>query len=128
MYKIRFNLGRGDNYRKWKVIDKTDNSFQILDPEKGSIIMNECRLINKKGGAKKIFNGKNKFVVAWVLCKSFDFIEDSIFGLDYDPCVDAEVSFNPRVKPNWECFGQDFDGTFHDTLYTVGNKVHIKTN
>ena len=78
-YKVKFNLGRGDNYMKWKVIG-SDKSIRIFDPEKGSLVMRGCKLINKKGGAKKIYNGANKFVVAWILCDSVEFIEDLPLG------------------------------------------------
>lgn len=126
MYKVRFNLGRGENYKKWKIVKTNDNSYQIFDPEKGSLIMKNCELKNNKNGAKKIFKGKNKFVVAWILCESFEFVEDMDFGLEYDPCRDPEVSYNPRCQPNWDCFGQNFDGYKEEEMYTILNKVYIK--
>lgn len=125
-YKVRFNLGRGENYKKWKVISD-EGEIQSFDPMKGSLVMTDCRLCNKKGGAKKIFNGKNKFVVAWIYCKDFEYIEDLALGQEYDPCLQPEVSYNPRYCPYWEMYGQDLDGHEFNKLYTLENKVYIKT-
>lgn len=125
-WKVRFNLGRGTGYRKWKIIGD-NGEIVVLDPTEGSLILTGCRLYNKKGGAKKIYHGHNKFVVAWILCDSWKFDMNLNLGSEYDPYKDAEISYNPRYKPNWELFGQDVDGESFHTLYTLDNKVYIKS-
>ena len=64
-YQLRFNLGRGDRYMKWKVTYPS-GAVRYFEPSEVTIIMQNCKLINKKESALRIFNGANKYVVAWV--------------------------------------------------------------
>lgn len=123
-FKVRFNLGRGQGYMKWKVIDDEGN-YQLFNPEEGSIYMKNCKLVNKKSGAKKIFKGANKFVVAWIECEDFKFIkEDKIINL----LDSVQVKYNPRLNPYWTICGQDYDNGEFSILHTVGREVFFNIN
>ena len=64
-YKIRFNLGRGENYLKWK-ITSPNGDVNNYEPTEVCLHMENCKLVNQKGSAQKIFDGANKTVCAWI--------------------------------------------------------------
>ena len=66
--KVRFNLGRGKNYMKWKIESKSGVEYH--SPDNVQLIMFNCVLKNNKKMAQRIFNGENKNVCAWILCES----------------------------------------------------------
>jgi hypothetical protein len=118
MYKVRFNLGRGDNFKKWKVTGP-DKEVQYLDPEKVSLVLIKSTLFNKKASAEKIHNGHNKFVCAWVKCEDLQITDKYKFNDNL-----TEISYNPKVAPHWQDVqGKDIDGKYFGTLRTLGNKV-----
>jgi hypothetical protein len=123
MYKVRFNLGRGSNYRKWQIRD-VNNKPKHYDPSKVTLVMSGCKLKNNKKTAEKIFSGENKTVCAWIEC---DDVEISY----KDPMVctkDTELSYNPRVNPFWTMNGENFDNTMHDLIYSNGTKLFLPEN
>ncbi len=65
--KVRFNLGRGKNYRKWK-IEYPNSKPQYLDPNEVKLVMEGCLLKNYKKVSQRIFEGSNKTVCSWVIC------------------------------------------------------------
>jgi hypothetical protein len=117
--KVRFNLGAGKNYQKWKIEGITDGP-QYLDPEEVSIRMFNCSFRNHKGVAKKIFEGANKTVCAWILC---DQVEVYPLQLEETP---QQAKYNPRTQPNWLLDGEIIDGQSRPRLHTVGRKIFIE--
>jgi hypothetical protein len=116
MIKVRFNLGRGDNYRKWKIEFPDDRKPIFLDPWKTQLILKDAILRNRKKSAEKIHSGANKYVCAWVDCS------DVLVG-KFEVDEDSEVKYNPRVLPYWVEDGKDVDGKSYDTLITKENKI-----
>ena len=114
-FQIRFNLGTGENYLKWKVTSPKGN-VQYLEPSEVTIYMENCKLVNQKGSATKIFEGANKTVCAWVEAEVVtiyhkipkDFVEGGV-----------QVRYNPRVTPNWVMNGENVD------KQNVGNLISI---
>lgn len=100
MYKVRFHLGRGENYMKWQVKDFA-GSVEYYDPEKTNFILFNCTLKNNKKVAKEIYQGSNKTVCAWILCEKIIF----------EPCVveGKEIRYNPRKNPFWTDGSIDLD-------------------
>lgn len=123
MYKIRFNLGRGKNYKKWKIINP-DKSIVILDPTLVNILLMNATLINKKKSALEIFNGANKRVCSWIQAEEI-LIHTSNEASTIDVDFKDEVCYNPRIEPNWECNGIDFDNRTIPSLITKENKVFM---
>ena len=68
MYKIRFNLGRGENYMKWQLKGNNPKAVAHYDPEKYCLFLMGARLTNKPKTAKKIHKGAHKVVCAWIEC------------------------------------------------------------
>jgi len=95
-YKVRFHLARGDNYMKWQVSDLQEDTKDYFDPDSKSIVMRNCTLGNYPSTAKKIFDGENKTVCAWVAC-------DEISVVDLLPTTGSltHYKYNPRKNPHW---------------------------
>jgi hypothetical protein len=52
MYKVRFHLARGENFRKWQVLHNGKREY--YDPESVSLVMEGCRLHNNPRVARII--------------------------------------------------------------------------
>ena len=120
--KVRFNLGAGKNFMKWK-IERPNGAISYHSPEEVQLIMSGCVLKNQKTTALKIFEGANKTVCSWILCDEVEIINNP--GLI--KANDSErVSYNPRVVPNWMFRGSIADGMRFNRLVSLGNKVYTK--
>ena len=132
--KIRFNLGRGENYRKWKVKFDDGEVFHY-DPKKVTITLRESFLKCNEEGAKKIYNGSNKFICAWIEFEEIGIHSPflpigKIHQEDVNCLGGPEVSFNPKKAPYWRVLAsralfknQNCNGYVIMNMYTVGNKV-----
>ena len=122
-YRVRFNLGRGDNYKKWKVTSP-NGDVQYIDPKTQVLDMKGCTLKNNKKSAQKIFDGSNKFVCAWIEC---DEVKVKPYGLWIYLDGIAQVRYNPRVAPNWQHSGSNMniDNEYYSRLLTQRVSVYI---
>lgn len=122
-YRVRFNLGRGDNYMKWQIKDMGTNVRNHYEPNSVSLIMENCLLSNNKKTSEKIFNGSNKSVCAWVECDNV--IISDTHEMPSDVCL---IRYNPRIKPNWiydKDVNKDLDGHKFNKLITNGKNIYI---
>lgn len=119
-YKVRFNLGRGKNYMKWK-IQHPDGTVEYHSPSDVQLLMHECTLKNHKSTAQKIFDGGEKVVCAWILCKSIAIISNEFIQADLSG---ERVRYNPRVTPHWMLNGENVDGMSVDNLVSVDFGVY----
>lgn len=114
MNRVRFHLGAGPNFRKWQVTDLANRKVTYHDPAQVSLRLSGCRLRNRKATARKIHGGASKTVCAWIDCESVEVL----------PATGPrgnEVSYNPRVAPNWrDHLGKDIDGAGLDAIITSG--------
>jgi len=113
--KVRFNLGRGKNYMKWK-IQYPDGKIEYHSPTEVQLLMHDCILKNYKSVSQKIFEGGEKVVCAWVLCKSLAIKKSDFIQADLDG---ERIRYNPRVTPNWILDGENVDGMSVDKLVSV---------
>jgi hypothetical protein len=121
MIKVRFNLGTGENFRKWQVT-LPNGTVKYYEPSEVQLVMFGCFLRNQKGTAQKIFGGANKTVCAWVECQGVD-----IRGVGFVKVEDGEykeISYNPRVTPNWDSEGENVDGTDVGMMVSDGRKLY----
>lgn len=95
-YKVRFNLGAGKNYMKWKV--EGPDGVAYYDPAEVQIEMVDCQLKNQIKTAKKINEGAHKTVCAWVRC-SYLQVHDHVAVAITDR--DTQLKYNPRKLPYW---------------------------
>ena len=105
-FKVRFNLGRGENYMKWKVTNPK-GEVEYYDPKKVQLFMWRCQLKNSRKTAERIFNGEDKSVCSWVTCQEFAVkpYPSTWRADDYR----EEIKYNPRVNPFWTKDGVDVD-------------------
>ena len=123
-YKIRFNLGRGENFMKWKVTYPEGN-VEYFDPSKFTIIMRDCKLRNQPSTAQKIHDGANKAVCAWIEAEDVEVMED--YDIDINWYNDKRIYFNPRKQPNWvyEADIENLDNKEFSLLITSGRSVYV---
>lgn len=117
--KVRFNLGAGPNYMKWKV-EYPDGEVKYLHPTDYQLIMHDCTLKNYKKTAQKIFDGAQKTVCAWVLCKEIEIRTEN-----FKPDNQNKIRYNPRVQPNWILDGVVVDGQKFDSIISVDYGLYI---
>ncbi len=119
MYRIRFNLGRGKNYKKWKIVNTSTKEIVYLNPEEISLRLYNATLCNRREAAKRINAGHNKYVCSWIECELYQESDTSL----YFPM--QELLYNPRIQPFWRDFlGNDIDGFAFSELITNGNRVY----
>jgi hypothetical protein len=118
--KVRFNLSRGNNYKKWKITYPGGN-IEYLDPNEVTLVMNRCKLRNNKKTAERIFNGEAKSVCAWILCEYV-----VITGRSKDTLEEQQrLRYNPRVKPNWDFKDINVDGKDFKIIESRGNSLYV---
>lgn len=111
--KVRFNLGRGKNYMKWKI--ESSSGVEYHYPAEVQLIMKGCQLKNNRKTAEKIFNGMNKDVCAWVLCDSIEIRHDNFTKV----WVKDKLSYNPRKNPYWVFNGFEADNEKFAKIVTI---------
>jgi hypothetical protein len=99
--KVRFNLGRGVNYMKWK-IQYPNGIIEYYSATDVQLVMKGCQLRNYQKTAEKIFNGANKTVCAWILCDEIEIRKTNFAQWDL---ICDRIKYNPRVQPNWTLNG-----------------------
>jgi hypothetical protein len=119
--KVRFNLSRGKNYMKWKV-EHPSGISEYYEPAEVQLKLYGCTLKNHKKTAEKIFNGAEKTVCAWVLCKTMEIIFNTSPEVQTG---ESRVSYNPRKQPNWIHSGSVVDGNRYDKIISYGKSLHI---
>ena len=120
-WKIRFHLGAGKDFMKWKVENTDSKSIKFLEPDKVQIRMTNCKLTNSPTTAKKIFSGEiNKSPIAWVNCQKVE-VSEEIDQVDFE----ERISYNPRKSPYWmDAEGNIVDNYVFDHLITYGRSVY----
>ncbi len=94
----------------------------FVDPSKFSIKMQNCYIHNSVARSAKIHSGDiHKERCAWVACDSFEIVERV-------EVADGEVSFNPRVSPNFIHNGVSADKQTFSSLITLGTQIFTNSN
>ena len=120
MYKIRFNLGGGINFMKWKITDP-DGNHTYHQPNEVVLKMKGCFLRNQKGTATKIHEGADKSVCAWVEAEEVTVLKQRQLEVAFD-----KVSYNPRVTPNWEIDGINVDGETFEAMVSINRGLFLQ--
>ena len=117
-YKVRFHLGKGDNYKKWQVRNIKDNSVAYYSPDEYHLAMHVCKLGNKPSVFTKIFNGENKTVCAWVWCDLVTAYKGE------NTRVGKQYRYNPRRNPHWHSSDEhNLDNCEVGHLVTMGRGI-----
>ena len=124
--KVRFNLGAGENYMKWK-IDIPGEESRYLDPQGVQLRMTGCTLRNSPATAAKIYAGANKSVCAWILCDEISILEAELDSPSITQLKNfVQLGYNPRVQPNWLCGGINVDGESYDKIVSTGKNLFVQ--
>jgi len=117
MYKLRFNLSKGNNFKKWKLY--TEDTILYYEPNDISFMLKNAKLHNSFKTATKIFNGENKSVCSWIECDDIQIVETS------EPNPDLELKYNPKIAPYWRNhLDENVDGSTYNYLLTFKNKIY----
>lgn len=117
--KVRFHLGKGKNFMKWR-IQYPNGDIQYIRPDECQLHLIGCQAKSGKKTAQKIFEGGEKVVCAWILCE-----EVRLRAWVYQP-NGQPLKYNPRITPNWDLNWRNVDGQHFDFIYSVGNKLFVK--
>lgn len=122
-YKIRFHLGRGENFQKWQVFDRKYNDKKYYDPAKVSILMKDCVLGNRPATARKIMNGEHKTVCAWVACEDYQLWDTDV--LIPNTLGMTQYKYNPKKNPHWFTDRRkDVDNMRFQELTTIDRRIY----
>ena len=124
MIKVRFNLGRGKNYMKWKISSK-NSGVEYHYPKDVQLIMKNCILKNNKKLAKKIFDGQQKDVCAWILCESISINHHDIVKSPITSENAEQVLYNPKIAPFWRLNSSNlsYDNQKFSKIFSVENQL-----
>jgi hypothetical protein len=122
-FKVRFHLGKGENFMKWRIENMITGKVEFFCPKDYDLELENCKLHNQVGAARKIFVGENKTVCAWVMAEKVAIL------IGGNCCADEKdfVSYNPRILPHWRDFGDNnLDKKELPCLETQGRQLFIK--
>jgi hypothetical protein len=118
-FRVRFNLGKGDNFMKWQIMDEFGQRHHF-DPEAYTIEMQGAKLKNVAATALKIHSGAHKSVCAWVECEVAYAVKREAHER-----FNTEVSYNPRKQPFWISEGENVDNEVYSNIVSRGRKLFI---
>jgi hypothetical protein len=120
-HQVRFNLGKGENYMKWKITYNTGR-VEYHHPAEVQLVLHDCIMKNNRKSAQRIFTGEStKVVCAYVLCSRVEILTE-----DFNPETTAHIKYNPRVLPFWNLNGMNVDGNDYKELFSVHSRLYIK--
>ena len=119
-FHVRFHLAEGKHKNHWQI--KRGKEVTYLDPAQVSLLMKGCVLKNRPTLARRIFEGDNKDVCAWVQCEDVQVLPvlKNLEGL--------RIEYNPRVAPYWRIEGSPGDNAKLSTIYTENKKLFSEVN
>ena len=119
--RLRFHLGKGENYMKWQLRNKETDEVEYYNPSEFVFSVASGKLNNRRNVAKQIYEGSNKTVCSWI---SFDVGRSGLS--DFNKREVMSVKYNPRVKPYWTLSDYDcnLDG-YEGEMYILNKEVFI---
>lgn len=114
-FKVRFSLEK-KTYMKW--IIKQGDSVEVYDPDKVSLLLEGCKLVNRESIAKRIHSGADKRVCAWIEAEAV-----TVLPSECGPCFE-QIKYDPRHTPHWIDGETIVDGVEFSSLMTKGRRVY----
>ncbi len=102
-------------------LKKSNSQIKYFAPNKYSLILTDCTLLNQKGTATKIYEGNDRQPCAWVKAEKYE-VASPLTGDIYLP----SIHYNPQKAPYWRGSNGDcIDGKKFSKLITVGKQIYI---
>ncbi len=100
MYRLRYHLAKGENYKKWQLKNMETKTVDYFNPDEFYVVLKNAKLKNQKSTAQKIYKGINKTVCAWI-----EFNEYILYPNKY-PINNRmkKLYYNPKHLPFWTDF------------------------
>lgn len=125
-YKLRFNLSKGENFKKWKLTHPSGH-VEYLDRDSFSAVLKDAKFRNHRGTANKIFEGANKAVCSWIEFKSIDILKKPS-NVDRSH---TKLYYNPKHLPFWTTFvnsgstktSVNLDNSSHEEVLVNGTEI-----
>ena len=105
-FKVRFNLGRGENYKKWKITHPS-GEVEYIEPDKWRLFMWEVELKNNS---------------SWILCNNIC-IKPYPSTWRAEDYKGGEIKYNPRVKPHWVHNDKDVDNERFQFIFSSNKQL-----
>jgi hypothetical protein len=108
---------------KWKIDYCGEKPNEYIDPVINQLFMSNCKLVNRRSAADKIFNGAHKTVCAWIEC-------DSVIVQQRTEKAEEQklLTYNPKIMPYWIFEGRNADNIEVPIIYSIGRKLYIPNN
>lgn len=127
-YRVRFHLAKGENFMKWQVKNVDSGNVWYYDPTQVSLNIVQGKLCSQPATAKKIHDGANKTVCAWISAldvRAVSVPHKSSFKPRLLPSDGYRISYNPRRHPHWaDDDGRNLDGNTYNVIITRGRQVY----
>lgn len=120
--RVRFNLGKGANFMKWRIENTATKFVRYFDPSEVQLVMHDAKLKNQPSTAKKIHQGADKEVCAWIECSRVTVVP--LLSLDFSLMVNLTLSYNPKKVPYWVNNGKNMDNKEFKRLVTLNKQIY----
>ena len=104
---------------KWKIEYETHSEY--LDPKDVQLTMFNCKLVNHRTTARKIFNGANKTVCAWIQCENVFIANSAASRILLDSKL---LTYNPRITPNWVFEQRNADNEYFKEIRSLNRNLY----
>ncbi len=130
--RVRFHLAKGEHYQKWQV--RYDGQVKYFSPDDFILRIENGVLKNSPTTAKKIYDGENKTVCAWINCRRIEAHSTvSLYHeklnmdvMDMSLAGSEQISYNPRVAPNWRNSNdENIDNQYIDLIVSHGRDLYV---
>lgn len=101
MYRLRYHLAKGENYQKWQLKNMETKAVDYFDSNNFYVVLNNAKLKNQKSTAKKIYEGMNKTVCAWIEFDSYILCKNK-YPINISKM--KKLYYNPKDLPFWTDF------------------------
>lgn len=121
MYKVRFHLGQGENFRKWQIKNTATGAVDYVNPETCTLVMVGCKLRVQPAAARKINRREtSKTVCAWIDAEQVRAQYNGVMPKPKGPVV----RFNPHVSEHWQGEqGETLDNAEIPAMVTSGRAI-----
>lgn len=122
--RVRFHLQRGKHYKTWQI--KKQQHVEYYSPDKYVLKIKKGTLKNSPSVAKKIYDGANKTVCAWVECKYVEVLRKDEHDFESNSHLE-NIRYNPKLSVNWQnSNNENIDNQFFHSIVSDGRNLYAE--